>query len=114
MQISQPNEHGVLPECHRETLARHGRAQATITIALCEEGQFRYGLDMMYSHGGFSFPIGIRDESFGTLQAARTAAIEAMLLHLHKPFPSEPDSVHAELRDLRQQLEAQLRQPSLF
>ncbi|MBX9787798.1 MAG: hypothetical protein K2Y37_02690 [Pirellulales bacterium] len=68
----------------------------------------------MYSYGGFAFPIGINDESFDSLAKTRTAAIEAMLHHLPQPYPSEPASVHAELRDLREQVEGHLRQPSLF
>jgi len=114
MQVSRPNENGVLSEGCRETLARRGRAHASITIALCEGGQFRYGLDMLYSHGGFGFPIGINDEAFHSLASARNAAIEAMLRRFPRPFPSEPASVHEELRELREQLESHLRQPSLF
>ncbi|MBX3436109.1 MAG: hypothetical protein KF861_01370 [Planctomycetaceae bacterium] len=114
MLISQPNEHGVLSEGHRELLASRGRFHATIKIALCDDGRFRYGLDMMYSYGGFAFPISIHDESFDSLAKARAAAIEAMLNHWPEAFPSEPASVHNELRDLREQVEGHLRQPSLF
>jgi hypothetical protein len=114
MQVSHPNEHGVLPEGHTETLARHGRAHVTITFALCDDGQFRYGLSMMYSHGGFSTPISGSCQGFSSIEAARTAAIERMLCRWHSPFPSDPASVHEELRKLREQLESHLRQPSLF
>lgn len=114
MQVSQPNEHGVLPDGHRETLAQRGRSHATISIALCEDGLFRYGLDMMYSYGGFAFPISIDGEGFSSLAAARAAAIEAMLRHWHTPFPSDSASVQAELQALREQVENHLRQPSLF
>lgn len=114
MQVSHPNPHGVLPEGHREIVAQRGRSHATIRIALCEDGRFRYGLDMMYSYGGFSFPISIDDESFDSLASTRHAAIEALLRRFPQPFHSEPASVHAELRDLRGQVEGHLRQPSLF
>jgi len=114
MDVSHPNQHGVLPEGHREIIAQRGRSHATIRIALCEDGRFRYGLDMMYSYGGFCFPITIDDESFSSLASARDAAIEAMLRRFPQPFHSEPASVHAELRDLREQVTAHLLQPSLF
>lgn len=114
MDVSHPNQHGVLPEGHRETIAQRGRFHATIRIALCEDGRFRYGLDMMYSYGGFSFPISIDDGSFDSLVSAREAAIETLLRHFPQPFHCDPASVHAELRDLREQVEGCLRQPSLF
>jgi hypothetical protein len=114
MQVNHPNEHGVLPEGHREILASQGRSYAAISIALCANGHFRYGLDMMYSHGGFCFPICVDSDGFPTLAAARTAAIERMLRQWHTPFPSEPESVRVELRELRQQVESHLLQPSLF
>lgn len=114
MQVSTPNENGVLDEGHRETVARLGRAHGTITIALCEDGLFRYGLEMMYSYGGFSFPIRVNDVGFAAMSEARLAGIEKMLARMHRPFPSDPASVHEELRQLTEQLESHLRQPSLF
>ena len=114
MQVSIPNENGVLEEGLRETLARLGRAHATITIALCEDGHFRYGLEMMYSYGGFGFPIRVNGIGYPTMGEARLAAIERMLARMHRPFPSDPASVHEELRQLTEQLESRLRQPSLF
>jgi hypothetical protein len=114
MQPSLPNENGALPAGHHETVARRGRSHATITFALCEDGLMRYGLDMMYSYGGFSFPIRDDDPGFPSLEAARLAAIEELLRQWHRPSPSDPASVQAELRDLREQAEAHLLQPSLF
>lgn len=114
MQVSIPDENGVLNEGHRETVARSGRAHATITIALCEDGLFRYGLEMMFSCGGFRFPIRNDDVGFTTMPEARLAAIEGMLRSMHRPFPSDPESVQQELRQITEQLESHLRQPSLF
>ena len=114
MQVSVPNDNGVLDEGHRETLACFGRAHAKITFALCEDGQFRYGLSMTYSYGGFSMPISGSFQGFPSIEAARTAAIKAMLCRWQSPFPSDPASVREELRRLREQLEARLQQPSLF
>lgn len=81
MQVSQPNEHGVLPAGQREMLAQRGRSHAAITLALCDDGLYRYGLDMMYSLGGFGFPISATSQGFPTLDAARAAAIEDLLRH---------------------------------
>lgn len=114
MQVSRPNEHGVLPECRRDTLALRGRSHGTITIALCEDGLFRYGLDMMHSHGGFTSPISIHGEAFDAEAAAKAAATEELLRRWPRPFPSEPASLHDELADLREQIESRVRQPSLF
>lgn len=114
MNVSHPNECGVLEPGHREIVASRGRAYAAVNIALREDGRFGYGLELNYSHGGFTFPICIDGESFPTIDAARTAALDELLRRWHKPFASEAASVHDELRDLREQVESHLRQPSLF
>jgi hypothetical protein len=114
MKASYPNECGVLELGLCEVVASRGRAYVAITFALREDGRFSYGLDMNYSHGGFAFPICMDGESFPTMDAARTAALVELLRRWHKPFPSKPASVHAELRDLREQIESRLRQPSLL
>ena len=114
MEPSVPNEHGVLETGCREVVASRCRAYAAIKIALREDGRYSFGLDMSYSYGGFSFPVTESGESFATKQAARTAALNQLLRHCHTPFPSEPQSVHDELRDLRDQVESHIRQPSLF
>ncbi len=114
MKISTVNACGVLETGHSECLARRGRAHATVSFALCDDGQFRYGLSMMYSYGGFLSPIRADGPAFRSLDAARTAAIQELLLSWHKPYPSDPVSVHHELRELREQVEGHLIQPSLF
>ncbi|QOJ14001.1 MAG: hypothetical protein HRU75_04830 [Planctomycetia bacterium] len=114
MQPSKPNGNGVLEEGCREVVARRGRAYAAVTLALCEDGLFRFGVDMMYSYGGFSFPISIDDHGYPTLDAARTAALERFLRSWHSPYPSDPESVRLELAEMRQQVESRLTQPSLF
>lgn len=114
MEIGTPNEHGVINAACRERVARHGRAYAAVRLALCEDGLYRYGVEMHYSYGGFSTPISIHAQGFVTLDAARTAALEQLLRHWHMPFSSDPQSVHQELHRLREQVEVQLRQPSLF
>lgn len=114
MQPSKPNECGVLEAGCREFVARRGRAYAAITLALCDDGLYRFGVDMMYAHGGFSFPISIDDIGYPALDAARTAALERLLRSWHTPFPSEPESVRLELAEMRRQVEDRLTQPSLF
>jgi len=114
MDVSKPNEHGVLPEGRREVVARHGRAHAAVNIALCEDRLYRYSTEMHYSLGGFCGPITMNAEPHSTIDAARTAALHELLRRWHQPFPSDPASVREELRILREQVEAQLRQPTLF
>jgi len=114
MQPGKPNDCGALDAGLQEVVASRGRAYAAIRIAWCDDGLYRIGVEMHYSHGGFAFPISIHADGFATLDAARTAALEQLLRSWHQPFPSEPDSVRAELHEMRAQVEARLRQPSLF
>lgn len=114
MQPTSPNAHGILDAGGREVVATRGRAYAAVSIALCEDGLYRCGVEMHYSHGAFSFPITIEGPGYATIDAARTAALERLLRSWHKPFPSDPESVRAELSEMRQQIEARLRQPTLF
>jgi hypothetical protein len=114
MQVSSANDNGVVAEGTHEVVARLGRSYAAVNIALCEDCHYRMSVEMQYGHGGFSGPIRSDDEGYATLDAVRTAGLEELLLRWHKPFPSEPQSVHDELADLREQIEARLQQPSLF
>lgn len=110
----QDNHHDV-EAGHREIVATSGaRAYAAITVALCDDKLFRYGLDMHYSYGGCGFPIFAQSLGYATLEAARTAALEHLLGAWHKPFPSDPESVQRELNEMRRQIEARLAQPTLF
>lgn len=114
MQPAKPNASGVVPDGCREVVARDGRAYAAVTTALCEDGLWRYGVDMRYAHGGFSIPICIHAQGVSTPEAARMAALERLLKAWHSPFPSDPETVRDQLAELRQQIEARMRQPSLF
>jgi hypothetical protein len=114
MKVSFSNDCGVLEPGYHEIVASLGRTYAAVNIALREDGRFAYGLEMNYSHGGFAFPITADGESFSTKDAAREAGLGELLRRWHQPFASEPTSVHDELRDLREQVESHLRQPSLF
>ncbi len=114
MEVSKPNENGVLDTGHREIVASHGRANAAIEFALSEDAHYRFSVEMHYSYGGFSGPICITDIGYRVLAEARTAALEYLLKRWHEPQRSYPASVHDELRMLREQVEGQLCQPSLF
>ena len=63
---------------------------------------------------GSGGPITRDGEGFPTLQAAKDAGTAAMLARWPTGWPSDPDSVRAELADMRRQIEARQRQPSLF
>jgi hypothetical protein len=114
MDVSSANENGVVAKDTHEVIARIGRCYAAVNLALCEDGLYRYSVEMQYSYGGFSGPIWIESEGYPTASAARTAGLEELLHRWYKPFPSDPQSAQDELRILREQIEAQLKQPSLF
>jgi hypothetical protein len=114
MEISTPNEFGAITPGHEEIVARHGRSFAAVNVALCEDGLYRCSTSQMYSYGGFTGPVFIGRPGFTRLADAITAGLDELLRRWHTPFPSEPQSVHEELNDMRRQLEAKLRQPSLF
>jgi hypothetical protein len=114
MEVSKPNQIGVLDTGRREVVATCGRFYAAVNFALSEDGHYRYSVELFYSYGGFCGPIFDTAEGFATEAEARTAALEELLRKWHRPFPSEPASVHEELRILRDQVQGQLSQPSLF
>ncbi|VTR93381.1 unnamed protein product [Gemmata massiliana] len=108
------NENGVYFDYRTETVAARGRARAEVRIAKCDDGLYRYSLDVRYSYGGFSGPIADHGDGYATHEQAKTAGIAELLERFPTAWGSEPQNVHAELQQLREQVEAQLRQPSLF
>ncbi len=114
MEITESDENEVVEPARREVVASHGRSFAEVDIALFQDGLYRYSTRLRYSYGGFGGPIFEDSEGFSSYQQAREAALKDLLRCWHKPFPSEPQSVHVELNAMRQQIEDQLRQPSLF
>lgn len=114
MYISKPNQHGVLAPAMMETVARHGCSTASIDFACGEDGLYRYSVAVMYSYGGFTFPIRESDPGFPTLDAARTAALDELLRRWPRAFASDPQSVHDELAAMHGQVVSLIRQPSLF
>jgi hypothetical protein len=114
LEVSHPNENGVLPSGCRECIARVGRSYVTIKFALGGDERYRLGIELQYSYGGFASPITSDGKSYATISAAGDAALEELLVRFPKAWGSEPQSVHDELRILREQVEATLRQPVLF
>lgn len=114
MEISTANEYGAIRATHRETVAQHGRSFAAVNVALCEDGLFRLSTTLQYSYGGFCGPVFIDSPGYASLSTAMDAGLAELLRRWHKPVASEPQSVHDELAELRRQVEAKLRQPSLF
>lgn len=115
MEASTPNQYGAMKAGHEEVVARHGkRSFAAVNVALCQDGLYRQSTELLYSYGGFSGPVFMSSPGYGSVAAAIDAGLDELLRRWHKPFPSEPQSVHDELNDMRRQIEARRRQPTLF
>ncbi len=114
MQPAKPNECGVYEADSREIVAQRGRSAASITLAVCEDGLYRFGVEFHYVTGGMSSPISIHGPGFATREAAGAAACESLLRAWHMPFPSDTESVRSDLAEMRAQIEARLMQPTLF
>jgi hypothetical protein len=114
MQISIPNENGVLAPGHTEIVARQGRSNAAVHLALAEDRRYRYAVSLSYSYGGFGGPIRDDDEGYADVRSAKEAALAELWRKWHRPYPSDPQSVHDELRLMGEQIERQLWQPTLF
>lgn len=114
MEPSTKNEYGVYARTIVEVVAQHGRSNAEIRFAYCDDGQYRFALSVHYSYGGFGAPVTDANGAWPSLSAARTAGLEALLAKWPKAFTSDPASVHQELRLMREQVASQLSQPTLF
>lgn len=114
MQPSSVNDCGVLIDYVVETVAELNRSRAVVEIAMDADHRYHMGVHMIYSYGGFGWAPSMTGEPFATYSQALTAGIDVLLKHWHKPFPSDPASVHAELHELHEQVLARQRQPSLF
>jgi hypothetical protein len=112
--MKTPNENGVYDAETTEELARCGRSYAAVRLCQCEDGRYRYALDMQYSYGGFCGPIFASGAGYATLRAAMEAATSEFLRRFPKAWASEPQSVHDELRELKAQIERRFSQPTLF
>jgi hypothetical protein len=81
------NENGVFEPELTEELARRSRSYAAVKIAQCDDGLFRYALEVMYSYGGFFGPITLQGEGYSTHKAAKDAARGEAV----KPLPHRMD-----------------------
>ena len=111
---SSVNCYGVLTDYVTEIVASFGRSTAEVRIAMAAEGDYRFGISLSYSYGGIGSAPSTDDEAFATYAQALDGGIAMLLRRWHTPLPSDPASVHEELRILREQLLARQRQPSLF
>lgn len=117
MEIAKSNENGVFEPYLRFVVASYGlyyADYADVRIAFCEDSLYRCAVGLLYSYGGFSGPVFEDGEAYPTFQKAKEAGLQQLLRRWHKAWPTEPQSVHDELNDMRRQIEEQLRQPSLF
>lgn len=114
MEISRPNENDIYPDGASEIVAALGRSNATIDFAFCDDGQYRYSINLQYSYGGFCSPIFSSCTPFPTQDAARTAGLEELLRKWPSGTHGEPQAVLNELAELRRQVASRFSQPSLF
>jgi transcription initiation factor IIE alpha subunit len=112
--MQTPNESGVYEFEATEELARRDRSYAAVRLCQCDDGLYRYALDMAYSYGGFSGPIFLSSKGHATYNEAKDAGTAELLRRFPKAWSSEPHSVHEELRELKAQIEQRLREPTLF
>jgi hypothetical protein len=114
MDVSKPNGSGVLPPGHREIVAQCGGSYAAVNLALSEDGLYRFSTEWHSSRSGYGGPISLDAPGFSTAQAAITAGLQKLLGRWHSLFPSESHTVQHELAEMRRQIEARLRQRTLF
>ena len=112
--VNENAMNGVYDAETTEELARCGWSYVAIDLCQCEDGRYRYALDMQYSHGGFCGPISAGGESYTSPREAVEAATRELLRRFPKAWASEPQSVHDELRELKAQIEQRFSQPTLF
>lgn len=112
--MKTPNEHGCYEKEALEDVARKGRAFAAVYWCHCDDGLYRVAVSLQYSYGGHCGPISASTPGYATAALAKEAGIAKLLQGYPKAWASDPQSVHNELAELRQQIERQLVQPSLF
>lgn len=114
--MNTPNENGVYEFFQTETIAKlkGGCPYVSIRICNCDDGLFRYGLEVRCARVGFSFAPNIKQRGFNSSNAAKEAAMIELLAGFPKAMENDPQIVHDELRQLKAQIEAKIAQPSLF
>jgi hypothetical protein len=109
-----PNEWGAMSGGIEEIVAQRGRSYAAVRVLLCADGLFRQSTQLMYSYGGHASPVFMQTPGYASFADAKSAGMEELLRDWPKGNLHEPQSVLAELAELREQIASQLRQPSLF
>jgi DNA-binding IclR family transcriptional regulator len=112
--MKSPNEYGVYEPEHKETFARFGRAEASVSICHCDDGLYRWSCSLSYSHGGSSSPILHSAAGRATYREAMNAGTAELLKRFPATYPCDPQSVKKELDTMRRQLEALMLQPCLL
>lgn len=108
------NEHGVYQAENIEEIARHERSYGIVEICHCEDGFYRYGVSLLYSYGGTASPITKNAKGYASYSAAKDAGGKELLQRFPTLWLSDPQSVHNELKIMREQIELYFRQPTLF
>lgn len=112
--MQAPNRNGVYQAERTIEIARHGRSFAAVRVCQCEDGQYRYALDFWGSLQGFCGPITGDCPGYPNLKAVSDAGRAAMLRQFPMPQAYNPENEYRELIAMRAQIEAGVRQPSLF
>lgn len=112
--MQTPNRNGVYQAEKTIEVARHGRSFAAVQVCQCEDGLYRYALDYWGTNRGFCGPIKAAQPGYPSFKAASDAGGEAMLRQFPMPHPYDPEKECRELIAMRAQIEACVRQPSLF
>ena len=112
--MQTPNKYGVYEPENTEEIARAGSASAFIRPCQCEDGLFRYSIEIEYGIGGMSGPISKYAPGYKALDAARTAGVMELMRRCPPCQHSHSGKVNHDLSQLAAQLKARLAQPSLF
>ena len=112
--MQTPNKHGVYEPESIEEIARSGVASAVVWLCQCEDGLYRFSIELGYGIGGMSEPISSQQTGFETLDAARTAGIEELARRCPCCQPTHPYKVNQDITQLAALLRARLAQPSLL
>ena len=112
--MAKPNKHGVYEPEHTEEIARVKRSFASVDLAQCDDGLWRFSIDISWSVGGICGPITKRDPGHPSPELALGAGIEHLLERFPTAWASEAESIKAELASLRAQVVSRVQQPRLL
>lgn len=112
--MQTPNRNGIYQAETSIEVARRGHSYAAVQLCRCEDGQYRFALDFWGKVRGFCGPIRAGSDGYPSLKAAGDAGREEMLRIWPNAEPWATESEHRELQAMRRQIEAGVRQPSLF